>query len=110
MSSPWLFGDTHADFDMSRTLSVVAVGALVVICSVLRVSWPQKAVGLSGANIAFGVWTLTSARMFGYGIDTTRGFLSVRATPTPSSPLAGGTPSLQYLCRVQLCKVDLELT
>jgi len=67
--SPWLLGDFHVGFDMSPTLSVVVVGALVVICSVLRVSWPAQTAAVSGANIAFGFWTLTSPWVFGYGTD-----------------------------------------
>jgi hypothetical protein len=75
--SPWLFGDFRVGFDMSPTLSVVVVGALVVICSAIRISWPQQTVGVSGANIAFGFWTLTSPWVFGYSIDITHATTSV---------------------------------
>lgn len=76
IGSPWLFGNVQARLDMNPTLSVVVAGALVVICSVLRVSWPERRVGLSGANIAFGIWTLTSPWVFGYSVDTLHTSLS----------------------------------
>jgi SPW repeat len=75
--SPWLFGDFHVGFDMSPTLSVVAVGVLVFICSATRISWPQQTAGVSGANIAFGFWTLTSPWVFGYSIDIAHAKISV---------------------------------
>jgi hypothetical protein len=70
ISSPWFLGDTHVGFDMSPTLSIVVGGALVAICSALQVSLPLRSVGLSGANVAFGFWTLTSPWVFGYNFDT----------------------------------------
>lgn len=67
--SPLVLGDFHVGFDMSPTWSVVVVGGLVVLCSALRFSWPQQTIGVSGANIAFGFWTLISPWVFGYSID-----------------------------------------
>jgi SPW repeat len=75
--SPWLVGDIRVGFDMSPSYSAVTVGALVVVCSGLRITWPQSSAGLSGANIAFGFWILTSPWVFGYSIDTTHTSLSV---------------------------------
>ena len=56
--SPWLLNYASQESELTR--NSVVIGALVVICAALRTVWPGAKAAVSGANIAFGFWTLIS--------------------------------------------------
>ena len=66
-ASPWLLSYASQDTDLTR--NNVVVGALVVLCAALRALWPGAKAGFSGANLAFGLWTLISSWTFGQTLD-----------------------------------------
>jgi hypothetical protein len=65
--SPWLLNYASQESDLTR--NSVVIGALVVICAALRTVWPGAKAAVSGANIAFGFWTLISSWTFGRTVD-----------------------------------------
>jgi hypothetical protein len=66
-ASPWLLNYASQETDLTR--NSVVVGGLVVICAALRTVWPGAKAAFSGANIAFGFWTLISSWTFGRTVD-----------------------------------------
>ena len=60
--SPWLMNYATQEPDLSR--NNVVIGGLVTISAALRTTWPGTKAAFSGANIAFGIWTLMSAWTF----------------------------------------------
>jgi hypothetical protein len=75
IASPWLFDFVADEHDLTR--NCVVIGALIVICAALRTIWPRARVAWSGANIAFGFWTLISSVTFGHMLDEGYVWLSV---------------------------------
>jgi SPW repeat len=61
-ASPWLMSYATQETDLTR--NNVVIGGLVAICAALRTTWPGSKAAFSGANIAFGIWTLMSAWTF----------------------------------------------
>lgn len=68
---PWFFRDTSVYHTL--TINSMATGALIMVCAGLRVRWPHRAVVLSAANVALGLWTLIAPVAFDY--STRRGHL-----------------------------------
>lgn len=66
-ASPWLLNYASQETDLTRNSLVI--GGLVVICAALRTVWPGAKAAFSGANIAFGFWTLISSWTFGRTVD-----------------------------------------
>jgi len=75
IASPWLMG--YASFDGDLTRNSLIVGSLVLICAALRAAWRRASTALSGANIAFGFWTVISPRTFGYAADSQWAWVSL---------------------------------
>jgi hypothetical protein len=74
-ASPWLLNYASQETDLTR--NSVVVGGLVVICAALRAVWPGAMAAFSGANIAFGFWTLISSWTFGRTVDQTYVWISL---------------------------------
>lgn len=64
---PWVLG--YVSLNSMLAYEGVVVGALIVVCSLIRVARPQSAVGWSTANFVFGLWTSILPLTFGYTID-----------------------------------------
>jgi hypothetical protein len=75
IATPLLYG-SDVPLDISITLNGVVFGTLIVFCGALRVFWPHRYLGFSGANVAFGFWILVSPWVYGYSVDTTHASLS----------------------------------
>lgn len=66
-ASPWVLNYVSQETDLTR--NSVVIGVLVVICAALRTVWRGAGAAVSGANIAFGFWTLISSWTFGRTVD-----------------------------------------
>jgi hypothetical protein len=75
VATPLLYS-TDTPLDISVTVNNVVVGILIVIFAALRLFWPHRNPGFSGANIAFGFWALVSPWVYGYSVDTPHAALS----------------------------------
>lgn len=73
----------NACLDMRHAASLGAgrngllIGAVIVVCSTLRVSKPHATVYLSGANIAFGIWLMFAPWNYDFTANTERAWLSI---------------------------------
>jgi hypothetical protein len=74
-ASPWLLNYASQETDLTR--NSVIIGALVVVCAALRTVWPSAKAAFSGANIAFGFWTLISSWTYGRTADQMYVWLSL---------------------------------
>jgi hypothetical protein len=74
ISSPWINGAATATAAgiAGATWNNVISGILIVLCSAIRFSSPQRSTAPSAANIVLGVWTLISPWIYGYTVDATR--------------------------------------
>jgi hypothetical protein len=79
ISIPWLFGEIRVGYDTSPDLSCFVIGTFLTLSSALRVCSPHGLAGLSGANVAFGFWTLLSPWTYGYGTESVHTLISVIA-------------------------------
>jgi hypothetical protein len=68
-ASPWLLNYASQETDLTR--NSVVIGGLVVMCAALRTVWPGAKAAFSGANVAFGFWTVISSWTFGRMVDQT---------------------------------------
>jgi hypothetical protein len=66
-ASPWLLNYASQETELTR--NSVVIGGLIVICAALRTVWRGAKAAFSGANIAFGFWTLISFWTFGRTVD-----------------------------------------
>ena len=68
--SPWVL--EYVVSDRSASLNNIAIGGMMLIIGLVRVSLPRSTPMLSAVNLVLGVWTLTSPWMYGFTMDGAR--------------------------------------
>ncbi len=79
MATPWVFGEIRVGYDTSPDVSCFVIGTLLALFGGLRVCYPHHLAGLSGANVAFGFWTLAAPWTYGYSTESPQTLISVLA-------------------------------